>query len=84
MESYDPASSTWTSHASMPIAEPKHDFACAAINGRIYVAGGILRDIDGDGHSEETASVEVFTPGTDTWTAGASLPSGGAAWQGPV
>ena len=77
MESYDPASSTWTSRASMPIAEPKHEFACAAINGRIYVAGGL----DGDG-SEESASVEVFTPGTDTWTAGASLPSGGAARAG--
>ncbi|WP_406857824.1 galactose oxidase [Alsobacter sp. KACC 23698] len=38
MESYDPATDTWRSHAPMPT--PRHAVGAAAIGDRIYVAGG--------------------------------------------
>ena len=38
MESYDPASDTWQSHAPMPT--PRHAVAAVAIGDWIYVAGG--------------------------------------------
>jgi N-acetylneuraminic acid mutarotase len=38
MESYDPATDTWQSHAPMPT--PRHAVGAAAIGDRIYVAGG--------------------------------------------
>jgi len=38
MESYDPATETWTSHAPMPT--PRHAVGAATIGDWIYVAGG--------------------------------------------
>ncbi len=38
MESYDPATNTWQSHAAMPI--PRHAVAAVTIGDWIYVAGG--------------------------------------------
>ena len=38
MESYDPATNTWASHAAMPT--PRHAVAAVAIGDWIYVAGG--------------------------------------------
>jgi len=38
MESYDPRTDTWASHAPMPT--PRHSVAAAAIGDAIYVAGG--------------------------------------------
>ncbi len=57
MESYDPATDTWQHHA--PMLTPRHGLGAAAIDGRIYVAGGgpIL------GGSVQSAVHEVFIPG---------------------
>eukprot|EP01031_Cornospumella_fuschlensis_P053489 gene53489-65341_t len=38
MESYDPATNTWQSHAPMPT--PRHAVAAVTIGDWIYVAGG--------------------------------------------
>ncbi|MBE9604956.1 galactose oxidase [Acetobacteraceae bacterium H6797] len=38
MESYDPATDTWQSHAPMPT--PRHGLGAVALEGRIHVAGG--------------------------------------------
>jgi hypothetical protein len=55
MESYDPASNTWQSHAAMPI--PRHAVGAVTIGDWIYVAGGgaVL------GGSVQSAVHEAFT-----------------------
>jgi N-acetylneuraminic acid mutarotase len=55
MESYDPATNTWQSHAAMPI--PRHAVAAVTIGDWIYVAGGgaVL------GGSVQSAVHEAFT-----------------------
>lgn len=56
MESYHPASDTWQHHAPMPT--PRHGLGAAAVDGRIYVAGG--GPIVGGG--VQSAVHEVFIP----------------------
>jgi N-acetylneuraminic acid mutarotase len=55
MESYDPVSNTWQSHAAMPT--PRHAVGAVAIGDWIYVAGGgaVL------GGSVQSAVHEAFT-----------------------
>ena len=57
MESYDPASNSWQSHAAMPT--PRHAVGAVAIGDWIYVAGGgaVL------GGSVQSAVHEAFTLG---------------------
>ena len=57
MESYDPATDTWQSHAPMPT--PRHAVAAATLGDSIYVAGGgaVL------GGMVQSAIHEVFTLG---------------------
>lgn len=57
MESYDPATDTWQSHAPMPT--PRHGLGAAALGGRIHVAGG--GPVVGGGI--QTSTHEAFTPG---------------------
>jgi hypothetical protein len=69
-EVYDPTSNTWTTIAPMP--DPRAQTAVATDRqGRIYVVGGD----DGTGGS---ASVERYTPATNTWDTGVTAdPAGG-------
>jgi N-acetylneuraminic acid mutarotase len=57
VESYDPATDTWQSHAPMPT--PRHGMGAVAIDGSIYVAGGgpVV------GGSILTSTHEAFRPG---------------------
>ena len=57
MESYDPATDTWQSHAPMPT--PRHAVGAAAIGDRIYVAGGGAVT----GGAVQSAVHEAFSPG---------------------
>lgn len=70
LEVYDPLTDTWTTKASMPT--PRRWPAVEAIGGLLYVAGG-TKDIPGP--VSVFATVEVYDPVTDTWTAKASLPA---------
>src|SRR5207253_2843974 len=56
---------TWTALAPMPTA--RQEVAAAALDGRIFVIGGL-----GAG-AEPVATVEVYDPGTDRWEARAPL-----------
>jgi N-acetylneuraminic acid mutarotase len=58
VEAYDPASNTWTARAPMPT--PRRFFAAAAVNGRIYAAGG------DDGRSTFTL-IEEYDPASNSW-----------------
>lgn len=68
---YNPASNTWTIGTAMPI--PKVQFgAIKAANGKIYVVGGKASDSNSSGPFFNT--VEIYTPGTNTWSTGPVLP----------
>ena len=57
---------TWITRA--PIPTPRQEMPHVAVDGKIYVIGGI----NADRISDET--VEVYDPQTDTWTTATSLP----------
>lgn len=57
---YDSALNRWSELPNMKVA--RYDFACAEVNGLVYVVGG-------HGESgENLSSVEVFDPKTNEWT----------------
>jgi N-acetylneuraminic acid mutarotase len=58
---------SWQNRAPLPTA--RQELATAAFNGKIYVMGGY------DIHLDSTAIVEVYDPGTDTWSTIHPLPS---------
>lgn len=62
VEEYDPATDTWTRKADM--LAPRSAFATSAVNGKIYVFGGIY--LKGDG--KVISSMEEYDPATDTWS----------------
>ncbi|XP_010511677.1 PREDICTED: F-box/kelch-repeat protein At1g67480 [Camelina sativa] len=57
---YDTCLNSWGRLADLEVA--RYDFACAEVNGLIYVVGG--HGIDG----ESLSSAEVYDPETGTWT----------------
>uniref|UniRef100_A0A7N0UV02 F-box domain-containing protein n=1 Tax=Kalanchoe fedtschenkoi TaxID=63787 RepID=A0A7N0UV02_KALFE len=57
---YDSCLNSWSKLANMNI--PRYEFACAEVNGLIYVVGG--HGVDG----ESLSSAEVYNPDTDKWT----------------
>ncbi|WP_159994646.1 kelch repeat-containing protein [Roseomonas sp. 18066] len=57
MESYDPATDSWQSHAPMPT--PRHGLGAVALGDRIHVAGG--GPVVGGGI--QTSTHEAFAPG---------------------
>jgi N-acetylneuraminic acid mutarotase len=65
---YDPAANQWQRRASMP--EPRGGHAAVAVNGRIYVVGGVRDHADPE-HSAKT--VLIYDPATDSWTTGAPM-----------
>ncbi|XP_042394615.1 F-box/kelch-repeat protein At1g67480-like [Zingiber officinale] len=78
---YDVESGEWS--ACAPLALQRFDFACAACNGKIFVAGGLCSVSNARG----TTAGEVYDPARDAW---APLPDMaamrhkcvGVAWQG--
>jgi N-acetylneuraminic acid mutarotase len=57
--------------ARAPLPDPRNHLGGAALDGRIYGVGGQHGADDTWGNS---ATVSVYDPGTDAWTAGPSLP----------
>ena len=69
VEEYDPATDTWSSKSDIPT--PRHFFPASAMNGKIYVFGGI--HLVGDG--KVISSVEEYDPATDTWVQRSAMPN---------
>lgn len=59
----------WQRRADMPWAT--QEVYCAVLDGRIYVAGGLIRDRL---HTRINDRVGVYEPATDTWSEAARLP----------
>jgi N-acetylneuraminic acid mutarotase len=57
--------SSWTTLASMPTG--RADFGIAAVNGKIYVLGGINKD------GAPLSTVEVYNPANNDWTSKMSM-----------
>jgi N-acetylneuraminic acid mutarotase len=68
--SYNPATDTWATKASLSIA--RADCGVGVINGILYAAGGLV-EINGGGDAT-TATVEAYDPTSDTWSAVAPMP----------
>lgn len=62
---YDPATNSWTSLADMPTA--RGGATAQAINGRIYVIGGM------NDQGASVGTVEVYNPSTNSWQTAPSL-----------
>ena len=63
---YDPAANTWTERASMPT--PRGASGVAALDGRIYVAGGLTA-------SASVNNFEAFDPAANSWVVLPSMPT---------
>ena len=64
---FDPATSNWTSKASM--LKPRGAATAAVVNGLIYVIGGVANP------GGVTNANDVFDPATNTWQSLAPMPS---------
>jgi hypothetical protein len=69
-EVFDPVTNTFSDVAPMRVARARH-VALKLADGRVLVAGGVTGDDTG---YTPTASVELWTPETDTWADGPALP----------
>lgn len=66
---FDLGTGTWTSAAPLP--NPKDHMSCAVLGGRIFIIGG---EHGHDVLHEQQADCHAYDPGTNSWTAVASLP----------
>lgn len=67
-EKPDLSSLTWEKRADLKI--PRTEVAAAALDGKVYVAGGFTAD------GKASRAVEIYDPETDTWGRSLDLPSG--------
>jgi hypothetical protein len=65
LEIYDPRLDTWTMGAPLPA--PLYGYALAALEGRLYLFGGMERQA-------YSRSVYIYDPELDTWRRGSDLP----------
>ncbi|MDW8023629.1 MAG: hypothetical protein RMJ15_07840 [Nitrososphaerota archaeon] len=63
-EVYDPETDTWT--AASPIPRGVYGYACAVLDGKIYIMAG---------HDGDPLPVQIYDPKTDTWSIGSSPPT---------
>ena len=60
---------TWTVKADMPSV--RCDAASAVVHGKLWLMGGLVE------YFEDTATVTIYDPATNTWDAGPELPQPG-------
>jgi N-acetylneuraminic acid mutarotase len=61
------ATNVWATKAAMPT--PRANFAAAVVNGLLYTVGG------SDAGGTNRSTVEAYSPGSNSWTSKAPLPS---------
>lgn len=69
LEVYDPLTNTWTTRAPMPSS--RNNAAAGVIDGKLYVAGGMLHC----GPCTPLTTLEAYDPVNDTWTTKAAMPT---------
>ena len=73
VEEYNPKTDTWRARA--PLSQARFIGGSAAVDGKIYVFGGIASIDDEAGLLESVASVEIYDPASNSWTSGADMPT---------
>ena len=76
-EVYDPISNKWSAISSTGFTA-RSNAPAIPLNGKIYVAGG------NDGNGMPLKTVEIYDPGTDSWSSGPSLASAAGPASGGV
>ncbi len=78
VEMYDPETDTWEGKANMPTV--RSNVSVSVVDGKIYAIGGsklkkyqVPRGFGTE--SEELPTVEMYDPGTDTWTQKTNMPT---------
>jgi N-acetylneuraminic acid mutarotase len=78
VEEYDSTHDLWMPRATMP--QPVYHPAVGVIDGKIYLAGGYCYSAAASAHLP-VATLQIYDPATDAWSAGAPLPvAGGDAY----
>jgi N-acetylneuraminic acid mutarotase len=67
----------WVNAAPLPL--PRNQLSVAVLNGKIYVIGGQLNH---DKQQLDQKNVDIYDPGSDTWSEGPSLPYGHSHAEG--
>ncbi|XP_054644090.1 kelch repeat and BTB domain-containing protein 12-like [Dunckerocampus dactyliophorus] len=71
---FDPGKDRWTECARMKYS--RYRCGTGVLNGEIYILGGIGCDGEDHGQSRRSlSSVEIYSPETDTWRPGPTLPT---------
>jgi N-acetylneuraminic acid mutarotase len=77
---YDTRTQQWSRLAAVPAPMGIHHPNVAAVDGRIYVVGTLMRN--GGPETEATSgAVWIYDPGSDAWTTGSTMPKP-AKWRG--
>jgi N-acetylneuraminic acid mutarotase len=83
---YDPATDTWSEREPAP--HHHHRAVVRAINGKLYVAGGMTNTLRNEVtyqyEPEPWAELDVYDPATNVWTTKASMPTARWAAAGGV
>lgn len=66
---YDPQADSWRALPDLPTQ--RNHSAAAAVDGKIYIIGGRF---EGGFQSPQSDAVEIFDPGSNTWSVGAKMP----------
>ncbi len=66
-ERFNPATGAWTTRTTMPT--PRSGFACNALLGQVFVAGGLT-----SGSGNAAVSTERYDPNTNAWTQVSAMP----------
>jgi large repetitive protein len=78
VEVFDPAAGSgagaWSSAAAM--STRRDNSGSAVLGGKLYVFGGSTRNSDGSYVDRTLDAVEMYDPGTDSWTDRAPMPTG--------
>jgi N-acetylneuraminic acid mutarotase len=69
---YDPVLDQWEQKTSMPTG--RWGAACAVVNEHIYVIGGGLDFSFDNSYANDSNTVEVYDPSSDTWDTGSPIP----------
>ncbi|OKP92273.1 hypothetical protein A3842_02555 [Paenibacillus sp. P3E] len=65
VEEYNPATNLWTKKTNIPTA--RSQYGIGIFNDKIYIVGGFTPQ------SKETNIIEVYEPGSDTWTTSSAV-----------
>ena len=71
VEAYDPLSGAWTQVSSLPV--PLYRHTAAAVDGKIYVIGGVIYDDEGEAVVMDR--VVMYDPATNSWQQMAAMPT---------